>query len=390
MDMLNNFPLLFDYARRGRAVEEFDSCLSEVNRSTTEHNAAECNNNFIPTSLGVLVTASWIFCGGLVLVNDPDQMSLGTFLANMAIFDQFGKSWGNIYEKLCKIQEVGSHLSTVAKLMNLPTDSNDQCKFVLECATTARELAEKLDNHHSGFKDLPVDCLPIKFHNYCHAFGDNQVLKNLSLDLAQGKFHGIQGTRGAGKSLLLKLCGARTLMKPSEDGYLFIPMHLNVLHISKEPLFVLGTLYENLTYGVREPGNKDGRIERVKEICRQLGIPRRTMDMISDAEDAKTAVWSEVLPHCSKHLLNIARGLIASPEILVIHKVSAGLGPRTKPIVFKALQKFVTNRGIEQDPRNIFFRRPRTCIISIASEDDARYVDEVHEPLDGDHSLTIE
>merc|ERR1711907_567350 len=142
----------------------------------------------------------------------------------------------------------------------------------------------------------------------------------------------------------------------------------------------MGTLFDNLVYGVHE-GDKDGRIERVLDICKSLNILPETMALISK-DKGKTANWSEELSRSDRQLLNIARGLVANPEVLVVHKPSMGSGPNTVPIVFAVLRQYVAGRGIEQDMERLFFRRPRTCICSLSTEADMQYADEVHHPFD--------
>merc|ERR1711907_106764 len=119
----------------------------------------------------------------------------------------------------------------------------------------------------------------------------------------------------------------------------------------------MGTLFDNLVYGVHE-GDKDGRIERVLDICKSLNILPETMALISK-DKGKTANWSEELSRSDRQLLNVARGLVANPEVLVVHKPSMGLGRNTVPIVMRSLQTYVSHRGIDQDLDRFYFRRPR-------------------------------
>jgi ABC-type branched-subunit amino acid transport system ATPase component len=228
--------------------------------------------------------------------------------------------------------------------------------------------------------DIGIDMIPLRVQHLSHAFQGVNVMEHVSLDLCQGKLHVLAGRRGSGKTTLLKLIGSRTLKQAGSPGFLVVPAHLRVLHISKEPLFFAGTLYENLTYGVQK-GDKDGRLERVLNICKGLDIKDDVTKLISDDKAAEIARWCDVLSRSDCHLLNLARGLITSPEVLCVHKPSMGLGPNTVPVVFRMLRTFVRHKGVEQDLSRVFFRRPRTCIISFTTEVDLSYADEIHYPF---------
>jgi len=198
----------------------------------------------------------------------------------------------------------------------------------------------------------------------------------------QGKLHVIAGRRDSGKTTLLKIVGGRSLMQMFDgQGYLFVPQHLRVLHISKDPLFFVGSLLDNLVYGV-PAGDKDSKIERVMNICKGLNILPETLALISEDKKTRIAHWNEELSRSDRQLLNIARGLVANPEVLCVHKPSMGLGPNTIPIVLGALRDYVAHRGIHQDHDRYFFRRPRTCVYSLSTEADLQYADEVHHPFE--------
>merc|ERR1712196_495152 len=112
-----------------------------------------------------------------------------------------------------------------------------------------------------------------------------------------------------------------------------------------------------------------------------INILPETLKLIPPDKDQRVAPWNEELSRSDRQLLNIARGLIANPEVLCVHKPSMGLGPNTVPIVLGALKSYVAHRGLDQDVERYFFRRPRTCIYTLSTEADVEYADEVHHPF---------
>jgi len=318
-----------------------------------------------------------------MLVENSGGLDLGTFLANLSIFKMIGTCWSAIYQNLLNMQEVSRELRRLVELMNLPSEAFAERRFLESCEkdTANRIAAFNGKVVLSGAETLPVDELPIRLNCLAHRYAEVEALSAISLELKQGFLHGIEGPRRCGKSTILRLIGGRTLPNPdAADGALYVPQHLRTLHVSKDPLFFHGSLYENLAYGVPE-GDKDGRIERVLSICKDLDLTEKTMALISPEKTAQVANWRENLPASDQHLLNIVRALVCNPEVVCVHQPSLGMERHTLLILFRSLKLFVLHRGLVQDLDRFHFRRPRTCIITTVSENDALLVDEMHRPF---------
>ena len=68
------------------------------------------------------------------------------------------------------------------------------------------------------------------------------------------------------------LAGRNLPRLSSEDSLFFIPSHIRVLYVPHTPIFVAGTLYENLVYGVTLE-REDHGMDRVLTICERLQLP---------------------------------------------------------------------------------------------------------------------
>merc|ERR1712107_847280 len=94
---------------------------------------------------------------------------------------------------------------------------------------------------------------------------------------------------GPGKSTLLKMIGSSILpnlaTRESGNGLgsdLFVPSHLRVLHCSAEAQLFYGSLYKNLTLGVLQGDDNDGRMDRVLTICRRVGLQEGIVSLITE------------------------------------------------------------------------------------------------------------
>jgi len=160
------------------------------------------------------------------------------------------------------------------------------------------------------------------------AYGDVQVLWDVSLDIRPGEIVCLIGSNGAGKTTLLRtLSGlmpvqSGTLQWGGQDARGWSPSERVARGIAHVPegrrLFAGLSVYDNLLLGAYS--RTDGRaaiqrdIERMYELFPRLVERRR--------QDATTLSGGE------QQMCAIARGLMASPKLLLIDELSLGLAPK--------------------------------------------------------------
>eukprot|EP00747_Dinoflagellata_sp_TGD_P084796 gnl/TRDRNA2_/TRDRNA2_162652_c4_seq6.p1 gnl/TRDRNA2_/TRDRNA2_162652_c4~~gnl/TRDRNA2_/TRDRNA2_162652_c4_seq6.p1 ORF type:complete len:473 (+),score=84.71 gnl/TRDRNA2_/TRDRNA2_162652_c4_seq6:103-1521(+) len=172
------------------------------------------------------------------------------------------------------------------------------------------------------------------------------------------------GPPGQGKSTMLKILGGVILPPDPDADSSFVPAHLRVLHISLQPMFARDTLMKNLIYGVSKVEDSDASPERVLAICRRTGLqdPRIFKHLESD----EIHDWAEIFSHTQLSLLNIARAVVANPEIMCVHKPTLNFDEVLGKQILELFQEFVAKKGILQDQSMIHLRRPRTCVLTAA------------------------
>eukprot|EP00811_Abedinium_folium_P000832 NODE_10764_length_1330_cov_9.253533.p1 GENE.NODE_10764_length_1330_cov_9.253533~~NODE_10764_length_1330_cov_9.253533.p1 ORF type:complete len:337 (+),score=97.78 NODE_10764_length_1330_cov_9.253533:102-1013(+) len=232
---------------------------------------------------------------------------------------------------------------------------------------SCRGLASIVDDPDSDLTDL----IAIRIHNLKFELDSVKAGRKLGLvsegdiRLAQGSKIAIFGPHGSGKSIVLQLLSR--VYFPAPGSTLFIPGHLQVLHVSHIPA-VLDTpspsgtkmgLLGNLTFGC-----DTYNIDRVKKIMERLGLANE-LDLI-DKELAGTVIedfWN-LLSSTSSQLLHFARALITDPEVMVLENPFTAFDYMTQPVVQQVLEEFVRNRGFEVDPKTRMARRPRTVFFT--------------------------
>jgi branched-chain amino acid transport system ATP-binding protein len=171
-----------------------------------------------------------------------------------------------------------------------------------------------------------------------------QILWGVSLHVAPGEFVALVGPNGAGKTTTLRTVAG--LLKPKSGEVLFkggpihhLPAHIisrmGISYISEElNLFTDMSVRENLLLGAYAVNDKQQALETldfVYELFPRLKERERQL--------AGTMSGGE------RKMLAIARGMMSSPELLLVDEPSLGLAPHLTHDVFRALLE-LRKRGV--------------------------------------------
>lgn len=175
-------------------------------------------------------------------------------------------------------------------------------------------------------------------------YGFLQILWDVSLKVEKGEFVALLGPNGAGKTTTLKTIAG--LVQPSSGDILLegesikdLPAHLickdKISYISEKlNLFTAMTVEENLilgAYTIKDKEQKAKSLEFVYELFPRLEERKRQL--------AGTLSGGE------RKMLAIGRGIMSSPEVMLVDEPSLGLAPNLTMDVFNALQT-LSERGV--------------------------------------------
>ncbi len=194
---------------------------------------------------------------------------------------------------------------------------------------------------------LKIDCINV-------AYGDTQVLFDVSLDLEQNEIVALIGSNGAGKSTLLKtVSGVVRLTKGSID---FMGESLNSLSpvvivrkgisqiVEGRGLFPSMSVYENLLLGAYCIKDKRKRVNLLDEVYRIIPILKERQEQMAGS-----------LSGGEQQLLAIGRGLMSNPNLLMLDEPTLGLAPKLIPEIFHLIrtlsQKGTSILLVEQNVR---------------------------------------
>jgi len=153
-------------------------------------------------------------------------------------------------------------------------------------------------------------------------FGDREALRSVSLHAAEGEILAIIGPNGAGKTTLLSIIAG---IQSPDDGELTRPPGEVGWVPQQAALYGKLTVAENLRLFARLEQRPDVEAA-VEEMLHQTGLEDRAGDQVS------------TLSGGNRQRVNIAIGLLAQPDVLLLDEPSAALDPRQRERLWEFLQ----------------------------------------------------
>jgi phosphate transport system ATP-binding protein len=177
----------------------------------------------------------------------------------------------------------------------------------------------------------------LKIENFCAAFGEHSVLKNISLDVTHNKLTAMMGPSGCGKTTLVRCINRMHELVPNatvsgkmllqnEDLYAMNPIlarrKIGMVFQRPNP-FPTMNIYDNVIAGYKLNGIK---------------MRKGDLDAIVEGSLRKAALWAEVkdvlyrkgtfLSGGQQQRLCIARALAMKPEIILLDEPTSALDPK--------------------------------------------------------------
>jgi len=179
----------------------------------------------------------------------------------------------------------------------------------------------------------------IEVENLTKKFGDFLADDNLSFSVAPGETYGILGPNGAGKTTLIRML---TTLLPPTSGRARVKGH-DVMKDKTAVRTAIGTVSqavttdENLT--VYENLSVQGKMP---------GLWGRPLSMRIERRLKEVGLW-ERRDQTARHLsggmrrrLEIARGVLHSPQVLFLDEPTAGLDPQSRHAIWSMLEEMTS------------------------------------------------
>ena len=166
-------------------------------------------------------------------------------------------------------------------------------------------------------------------------YGDTEVVKDLSFEIAKGECLGVIGPNGAGKTTTIRMCLGLTVPDHGSIDALGLSMPRDALAIKAQVGVVSQfdtldpdfTLSENLLVYGRYFGMKDAQIrERIPRLLEFAALSHKA--------DARPGELSGGM----RRRLSLARALVNDPRLLMLDEPTTGLDPQARHLMWERLQ----------------------------------------------------
>lgn len=228
--------------------------------------------------------------------------------------------------------------------------SNMQVDFMRSFALFHRifeylDLVPAIDDRPEA-QDVTIQEGEVIYEDVTFAYGDEPVVKGVSLAAKSGETVAFVGSSGAGKSTLTNLLprlydldgGAITI-----DGVDIREMTLASLRsqigvVTQEPYLFNGTIRENLLYG-----KEDASDEELVAACRAAYI-HDFIASLPAGYDTQVGNRGIKLSGGEKQRVAIARVILKNPKILVLDEATSALDAKSEYMVQKAMVELLKGR----------------------------------------------
>ena len=186
----------------------------------------------------------------------------------------------------------------------------------------------------------------ISVQNLCKAFGDHEVLKNISVDINEGDVVCVIGPSGSGKSTFLR-CLNR-LEEPTGghiffDGVDICDISTDVLRDSvgivlQDTVLFTDTVRNNLKYADRSISDKKMIEAAESSNCDKV------VAALPDGYDTILTAAGANLSQGQRQLLTIGRAFLSYPKILILDEATSSVDTRTELHIQNAMVELMRDR----------------------------------------------
>jgi len=191
----------------------------------------------------------------------------------------------------------------------------------------------------------PPDSLLLETRGLNLGYGDIQVLWDINVRIGEGEIIALAGSNGAGKSTLMK--GLVGTLRPLSGQILFrkkdvsalrpyarVPLGISLVPEGRE-IFYWMTAEENIGLGAYLRRDSDGIQKDLEWIYQLFPVLKERR-----SQQAGTLSGGE------QQMCAIARGLMASPRLLLLDELSLGLAPVMVDRLVSAIRQIHQSRRI--------------------------------------------
>jgi ABC-type multidrug transport system fused ATPase/permease subunit len=252
-------------------------------------------------------------------------------------------------------------------------------------------IAPEESDGRAGHMDVAVGTIEYKKVGY--AYGDKQVVSNVSFLAQRGRVNFLVGDTGSGKTTLFKLA-LKSL--ETQDGKVLVD-GIDINEIARKDWYsVIGVVPQDImllndTLATNIILGREYDEERLKRATERAAI-RHFIEGLKDGFDTKVGERGLKLSGGERQRVAIARALYANPEFLFLDEASSSLDMRTEADIMDELRQHKDEMTIIAITHRKAVIRPEDHVIELPSRrpaDIPEDADEAEEAGESDETLLL-
>ncbi|WMJ84039.1 ABC transporter ATP-binding protein [Oscillospiraceae bacterium LTW-04] len=248
---------------------------------------------------------------------------------------------GDIQAMIQYIRQFSHPVSMVANIANILQSAVAAAERVFELLDEPEETPDPVQP-----KTIANAKGEVRIEDLTFGYGDEPVLKNISVWAKNGQRVAIVGPTGSGKTTLVNLL--MRFYEPQQGGITIDGIKLSDMTraelrshfgmVLQDTWLFKGSIMENIRYG-RLNATDEEVITAAKAAC-----AHRFIRQLPDGYDFELGEDATNISQGQRQLLTIARALLADPDILILDEATSSVDTRTEQLIQNAMTTLMQGR----------------------------------------------
>lgn len=274
--------------------------------------------------LGTVAIAIVLWFGGALILSGASSMNAASFIYYMVIFYSIINPAKELSKAMYSIQKGLASMQRVDKILNAQNPIKDP----------------KNPRHISSLRGA------INYDNVTFAYGEEPVVRDVSLHVPAGATVALVGQSGSGKSTMADLlprfydvnAGAITI-----DGIDIRELPVHELrsfmgNVNQEAILFNDTFFNNISFGV-----EGATLEQVRQAARVANADEFIMAS-ENGYDTSIGDRGCRLSGGQRQRVSIARAILKNPPVLILDEATSALDSESEKLVQEALERLMKGR----------------------------------------------
>ncbi len=248
---------------------------------------------------------------------------------------------GMLLAAIAYIGRFYGRLDSMSRIVSVTQKSASAAKRIFDILDHVSSVPEPANPVHVGKVEGRIEVREVGFR-----YGNREVNRGISLNIAPGEMIGLVGHSGSGKSTLVNLIcrfydvseGAILVDGVDIRSYAIGDFRKNIGLVLQEPFLFFGTIAENIAYGKPDATRSEiiaaARAAHAHEFI--LRLPQGYDSMVGER--------GQGLSGGERQRISIARALLIDPRILILDEATSSVDSETEKEIQKALENLVQGR----------------------------------------------